>query len=125
MRKLISRNDIILIASILIASLLIFVIIRSLHEPGEKVVIYVDGETVCTYSLSDEVKVKIDGYNGGRNELRISGRTAYMTDASCPDKLCVHQGKADRVGESIVCLPNRVVVSIEGKDESGYDAVTR
>ena len=99
--------------------------VSSFHVKGERVRVYVDGMAVSEYSLSDEISIDIKGYGGGYNSLRISDGAAYMTDASCPDKLCIHQGKADRSGQSIVCLPNRVVVKVEGKDGNGYDAITR
>jgi hypothetical protein len=34
--------------------------------------------------------------------------------ADCPDQRCVHQGWASRTGQCIVCLPNRVMIQIEG-----------
>ncbi|HBE87040.1 MAG TPA: hypothetical protein DDW53_19330, partial [Lachnoclostridium sp.] len=41
---------------------------------------------------------------------------ASITEASCPDKVCVRTGKIHRSGELIVCLPNRVVITIEGEE---------
>ena len=49
-----------------------------------------------------------------------------MEDADCPDRLCVKQGRIKKVGESIVCLPHKVVIEIVGeKEEAGVDAVTQ
>ena len=47
-----------------------------------------------------------------------------MIEADCPDQLCVHQKKISMNHESIICLPNRVVVEIESSENSEYDAVT-
>ena len=52
--------------------------------------------------------------NNGTNTLVIEDRAAWMEDALCPDHICVDMGKIRYSGQSIVCLPNRVVVSIEG-----------
>ena len=38
-----------------------------------------------------------------------------MTEADCPDKICVNTGKISKIGETIVCLPHRVVVEIQGE----------
>lgn len=46
-----------------------------------------------------------------------------MTDADCPDGLCVNQRPISSDGESIICLPNQVVVQIVSQDESELDAV--
>ena len=48
---------------------------------------------------------------------------AKMTDADCPDQLCVHQKAASKNHESIICLPNKVVVEVDGSEESEFDAV--
>ena len=125
MCKFFCRNDIILIASILAVSILFMILNGVFHEEGKKVIVYTDGTVMGEYSLSKDQSITIDGYSGGHNVLTISGGTACMSDASCPDKLCMHQGKVSRSGQSIVCLPNRVVIKIEGEDAGGYDAVTR
>ena len=47
-----------------------------------------------------------------------------MTDANCPDKYCVHQNPIHSAGEVIVCLPNKLVVEITGK-QSDVDLIVR
>jgi hypothetical protein len=50
-----------------------------------------------------------------------------LDNSPCPDKLCVKQGWTDR--GAIICLPNKVIISVGEGDENildtGYDAVTR
>lgn len=58
----------------------------------------------------------------GETEVRIEDKKVWVTKASCPQKLCIRQGKISKPGEAIVCLPNRIVISIEGK--SKFDAIT-
>ena len=50
-----------------------------------------------------------------------------MTEASCPDHVCIRQGTIDAPGETVVCLPNKVVLEIVSKDgeEDGLDAVVK
>ena len=57
------------------------------------------------------------------NVLVISGGEAYIEEASCPDNICVKSGKVSLEGQTIVCLPNKVVISIEGGKSSGLDGV--
>ena len=59
--------------------------------------------------------------NGGTNTLVIENGYAWMTDSECPDKICEHMGKIHMNGQLIVCLPNGVIVTVEGGEDSGVD----
>ena len=50
--------------------------------------------------------------------LVVENGKAYLSDANCPDKLCVHQGKISMTGETITCLPNKLTVTVYGAAES-------
>ena len=123
MRKYFGRNVIILIAAMVLISLLCVAVFAIKSQTGSRVLIYVDGRLKCEYELSDDIAVELEGYEGGSNRLVISEGEAFISDASCPDKLCIHQGRISKEGEELVCLPNRVIVKIEGKD--AHDAITR
>ena len=84
------------------------------------VTVKVDGKVTGTYPLAKDQKIRI---NGGTNILTIKNGKAKMTDADCPDQLCVHQKAASKNHESIICLPNKVVVEVDGSEESEFDAV--
>jgi len=47
-----------------------------------------------------------------------------MQEADCPDQVCVNTRPADREGQSIVCLPNRVVVEVRGSKKDFIDGVS-
>lgn len=107
--------------------LLIFVPVLLLtKKEGREVKVSVDGETVAIYPLNEDRSQEITGYEGGTNLLVIKDGEAYLTEASCPDHLCVHMGRIKEVGQSIICLPNRVTVEIIGNsDEKEYDTIVR
>ncbi len=109
------RNDFLLIAVVLGFALIALFVYSTTRTHGESVVIRVDGIIHSTYSLSDETRLEIPSATvvDGKNVLIISGGKAYMSEASCPDLICVAHNPISMVGESIVCLPNRVVVTIE------------
>ena len=109
------KRDIILIASILVVAIAFFLIVELTKEEGAGVVVKVDGVEVAEYSLSKSGTYPL---NGGTNILVIEGGRAYLSDANCPDKLCVHQGKISRTGEVITCLPNKLTVTVFGAEES-------
>ena len=82
-------------------------------DGADTVTVKVDGKVTGTYPLAKDQKIRI---NGGTNILTIKNGKAKMTDADCPDQLCVHQKAASKNHESIICLPNKVVVEVDGAD---------
>lgn len=93
-------------------------------KQGETVVIKVDGNVVKQLALKNDTEFDVSGYQGGANHIVIQDNAVYMSDADCPDKLCVHTGTIHKTGETIVCLPHRVVVEITGTTDT-FDAVVQ
>lgn len=87
-------------------------------------VVTVDGEVFGTYPLTKDQTVKIELADGSYNILVVKDGMADITEASCPDKVCVRHKAVDKNGETLVCLPNKVVVEIKNAAESGVDAST-
>ncbi len=116
------KNDLLLAAGILAVAALLFLfqILRGTEENASAVVT-VDGEITGTYCLNEDRTVEIND----SNRLVISGGSAYMEWADCPDQVCVRHRRISRDGESIICLPNRVVISVESREESGLDSIAQ
>ena len=112
------RLGIIIIAALFIAGAALALILFMTKEKGNVVQVRIDGEIAYEFSLSENTEYTIEGIDGGTNHLVIENGRAYVDEASCPDGLCINMGKIDSVGQSIVCLPNRVVVEIVSKDAS-------
>ena len=118
------KNDLILILVFLVIAGAVMGFLNVSKNHGGTVVISVDGEELTSFPLDEDTRYVIDGYHGGSNVLVIEDGSAFLESASCPDKLCVHMGKINKVGQSIICLPNKVVIEIRGKENSDYDTVT-
>ena len=117
------KKDIIIGAAVILigaALLLVFLLTR---EQGAYVVVSVDGKEIARYSLSDTVDTEIKGFDGGTNRLVIRDGEARITEADCPDRLCVGQGHISHTNESIICLPHRVSVHIVGGEKGTPDAI--
>lgn len=112
--KLHLRNDIILIATLLVVSALGLLYLFVFRAGGNTVKLTVDGETYGIYSLSEDISEDIiTGKNNEHlNRFVIRDGKVYMEYASCPDGICVAHRPIFRDGESIVCLPNRVVITV-------------
>lgn len=113
------KNDLILIVSVILISLSAFFILKFTKSDGETVTVSVDGSIYGTYDLNKDDIIDING----TNTLVIEDNKAYMKDAHCPDKLCVKQKAISKDGESIICLPNKVIVTVESHSQSDVDAV--
>ena len=85
-----------------------------------RVTVKVDGKVTGSYSLDNDQEIEI---NNGSNILTIKDGKAKMTEADCPDKLCVHQRAISKYHESIICLPNKVVVEVTVGGDSEFDAI--
>ena len=120
--------DFALLAGLLVIGTALFFFFRVNKEAGGTAVVRVGGSVTASYALAEDRTVTIEGKNGGTNVLVIENGTAHLSEASCPDKLCVHQGTVSRQGQTIVCLPNEVVIEIQGlekEEELPYDAIAK
>ena len=114
------RNDIILILTLLLIASIGAVYLFFFREEGNTVVVTIDGKSYGVYSLNENLTKDI--YSGEEdkdfNRLIIRDGKAYIESASCPDGICVNHKPIFRQGESIVCLPNGVVVTVIESDSS-------
>lgn len=108
-----AKTDLILAAIVLLIAAAGFLINHQLHKlPASRVEVSIDGKITEIYDLNRNTDVVIQGYGNGHNHLFIQDKTAWIGEATCPDHICVHQGKISKNGEMIICLPNRVIIQI-------------
>lgn len=119
MKKLFTKVDLIIIAVVLIVGVGLIAFMPK--GEGKTAVIRVDGK---------EYK-QIDLTNKSRQEISVNGVVIisengeiYVSDSTCPDKICVRAGHLKNEGQSAVCAPNRVSVEVTGKSKNTPWAVT-
>lgn len=119
------KKDIIVISGVLLTALLMWLIPIFLNKDAPAVVrVIQNGQEIASYPLSEDRTVTIPYEDENYNLLFISSGEASVSDADCPDGLCVRARSISRNGESIICLPHKLVIQIESKEESDLDAVT-
>lgn len=96
---------------------------------GARVIVTIDGAVYGEYSLFEDRTIEVDGALG-YNRIVIESGSAYMEAADCPDKYCMTYQPIARTNESIICLPHRLVVKVEGakntdEDDSAPDVVVQ
>lgn len=124
MNKRFGKNDFLLFAVFLMLAVVILVVYLFHQAPtASYAVITVDGRVYGMYELSDSQTIEIKEDGVVTNVVRIADGTVFMERADCPDQLCVKQGKKNHDQENIVCLPNKVVVTVYAEDEAAYDSI--
>ena len=113
-------NDLVLNILIILLCISVPICLSVLSEKGEKTaVISCDGNEERRVNLSEDFVYHTHGV-----EVTIEDGKAHVSKSSCPDGLCMKMKKAENVGDSIICVPNKVSVRIvSGEEMKGADVV--
>ena len=110
-----AKRDALLLSLISAAAAVLIIILISARScsHAENVLIRVDGNVFWEGSVKKDDQIEVNGFDGGHNTVVIKDGEVCVTQADCPDKVCVKTGKVNAAGQTIVCLPHRVVVEIK------------
>ena len=142
--RLVNRSDLILILAIALIGLCVLVMVTFTRKPGRMVRVSLEGREIGAYPLDKDIRLafgpeglKKAGSDAGTEESKETGKdsgfsnileirdgAADMRQADCPDKICVEHKPISKLGETIVCLPHKLVVEVvdPGSDRTGEDA---
>ena len=119
-----TKNDIILAVIVIAVAAVGLLLLNVFKTEGSFAVVKIDGKETARYPLSVNTEVVIETSDNGKNTLVIENNKAFMKDANCPDKICEGHSKISYKGETIVCLPHKVVIEIVAEDsENELDVV--
>ena len=112
------RNDVILAAVIVIIAVAGLLFIKGTKVQGNRVVVKINGVETQSYALSENTEFEVNtGKNGENvNIVVIENGKVCVTEADCPDGICKEYRPISYVGETIVCLPHKVVIEIVGEN---------
>lgn len=122
--KIITLGDKILVGFIITLGVLSLVALNHLRQPGDQVIIEVNGQIVQQLDLKASQEITATG-SIGKTTIKIDQGEAQVIHSDCPEKICIKTGKITRTGEIIVCVPNKVVVKIAGKANNQFDVITQ
>ncbi len=105
------RNDTLLIIAILILATVFILVNRITSTDGNNVAVLVDGKVLMSFELETDREELIETENGD-NLLVIKDGKASVKSADCPDEICVKHREISKTGETIVCLPHKLVIEI-------------
>ena len=119
------RNDFLLIAGVLVSVLLFLGLYFAIYsKSGAWVSVKVDGKEEKRLPLGQDTTYTITT-EYGTNILEIRDGAAQIREADCPDLICVRQKAIKKQGETLVCLPHKVIVSVVSDEKGEMDSISR
>ncbi len=115
-----SKADVMLIAGLAVVGIFLILYLLLFSGSGKIVEIRVDGNVIKQLPLDTDTVYDINN-EYGKNRIVIENGEAYMKEADCPDGLCKNMGKISRKGQSVICLPHRLVIEIKDEQVSSDD----
>ena len=124
--RIIKKMDIVIIAVLLILSFtphLIFFKTSQKSSKNNYAIVKVDGKIHKKIGLSNVKKSEKVNLNlpNGKNTLLVENNSIEMKSANCNDALCVKQGNISKVGQTIICLPHKLIIEIKGDELDSKD----
>lgn len=108
--------DLIIILIFLAASITIFAIFKSQSTDGKCAVISIDGADYTKLPLNKNTTIRIPSKGNDYNIIIVKDGAVTVSDADCPDKICINHPSISKTGETIVCLPHKLSIRISGED---------
>ena len=119
-----TRSDKLIIIVLFILAMFSYKAMSHFNVQGSEAHVFVDGKTVYKIDLGKKDAYAIEVKNG-RVVIEVTDGKLYITSADCPRKICVDDSPISMAGESLICIPNNMIVKITGKGEAQLDTVTR
>jgi len=110
-----TKNDILLVIAICVIVAIAFAVYLATRTQGSVVTVQIGESVHSSYPLDTDITVTLPSGDDGKqfNVLVISDGKASVLEASCPDLVCAHHKPIQNTGETIVCLPNKVIITVE------------
>lgn len=119
------KLDLILVIGLIAFACISWIAVKFFYNSnGNYVEIFVDGKIQDVYSLDKDGEYEIRTADF-INVIQIKDGQVSMKEADCPDQLCIKQGKINKDGQSIICLPHKIVVKVTSDQEDKVDAYAK
>lgn len=120
--RLWTRADVLVVVLLLVLAVAVSALTIG-REAGSRAVVVVAGQRSAVLPLEATTRITVQGPLGP-TVVEGTGHAVHVVSSACPQNVCVRMGEVSAVGETILCVPNRVVVRVEGDTgDQGVDGV--
>ena len=121
--KILKIGDYIVGTIILIGFIVGIFLIRSSTSEGQMVSIFVNNQEQYRFKIFENRTITIKGPIG-KTVVKVEHGKVWVESAPCPHQICKNMGQISKAGEIIVCIPNRLLIRIEGNRRHAIDGIT-
>ena len=120
--KVIKKLDIVLIVVLMVISFVPYLMLKKNSVGNEDInsnyaIVSVAGKVLKRIELKPDLNDEyIVETSYGSNKVVIRDGAIGIVEADCADGVCVGQGYINKPGQQVVCLPHRLIITIEGKN---------
>lgn len=124
-QKFLKSGDCIVLVAVAAAAVLLLLCGKLLYPAAVNgaVEITVNGELYESFPLQENRTLTVKAPDGGYNTIIFENGAVRIADADCPDRLCVKQGSIQRHGQTVVCLPHGLVITVKNGETDDIDMV--
>lgn len=119
-RRALTAFDVMITAAVIAVAVFLMLAPRGRSGDSLAAEVYYDGKLVYVAEFGDLKEASTYEVNGVTVEFSPAG--ARVVDSPCPDRICVETGMLTKPGDTAACVPQRVIVRIDGKTE--VDAIS-
>ena len=122
--KKLKVSDFVLIVLLIVSGIFSSFYIYGNDNEDKMVIVELSGKVYGVYDLNTDRSIDLKGF---QSEVKINIENGYVfvSESGCPQKICKRMGKKDRINELIVCIPNHLIIRIEGETKNNYEFITR
>jgi len=122
--KKLKISDFILILLLIMSGIFSSFYIYGNDNEDKMVIVELSGKVYGVYDLNSDRIMDLKGPQS-RVKINIENGYVFVLESGCPQKICKRMGKKNRINELIVCIPNRLLIRIEGEMKNNYEFITR
>ena len=113
------KRDILVVILLLFLSIGMAFFVQKIksNENGNYLRVELNGKEYGTYPLNKDKTFKIKIDEDEYNIVEIKNGKVKMREANCRDLICTHMPSIEKIGETIVCLPHRLILEIISSDD--------
>ena len=117
-----NKSDIKLVFYSLVIILIIFIIFMFQNNNNKIALVYYENKMILKIDLSKNDEYIVDGYNG-KVYLEVKNNQIRVKEENSPKHLCSYQGFISKTYETIVCMPNKIIIKIDAEED--LDTIVR